>query len=269
MDRLIISLTTIPPRFKVIHETLESLAAQTTRVEAIHLYLPHQYRRFEYEKREVPAVPQGVTVRFIDTDFGPATKVLPAVRDYRSQDVHILFCDDDKAYDPDWARRFLEASRQHPGCCIVEEGGQVSDYSTHSFSGICQPRAVRREKDLGYRIKRLITLGRWKPRKTVSSGYVDILEGWGGVMVRPEFFSEAAFSIPDILWTVDDIWLSGQLALNKIPIWLNADGDIRTKGNTDEVTAASLRKFVYKGHGRTEANQLCTDYFRETHGIWR
>jgi len=115
----------------------------------------------------------------------------------------------------------------------------------------------------------LLSLGRWKPRKAASSGYVDILEGWGGVLVRPHFFTDAAFDIPDILWTVDDIWLSGQLALNNVPIWLNADGDIRTKGNSDEVRDASLRKLVYKGHDRSAANNLCIDYFRENYQIWR
>jgi hypothetical protein len=269
MDRLIISLTTIPPRFKVIHETLESLAAQAARVEAIHLYLPNKYRRFEYDRQDVPSLPAGVTARFIDTDFGPATKVLPAVQEYRGQNVSILFCDDDKVYDPGWAQRFVNASKQHPACCIVEEGGQISHYSSHSYTGALRPRAMRRNKDLGYRLKRLLSLGRWKPRKTLKSGYVDILEGWGGVMVRPEFFPEGAFNIPDILWTVDDIWLSGQLALQSIPIWLNADSEIRTKENTDEVKSASLRKLVYKGHGRSEANQLCIDHFRDNYHIWR
>ena len=268
MDRLIISLTTIPPRFKVIHETLESLISQSAAVEAVHLYLPHRYRRFEYLKTDVPNFPAGISVRYIDTDFGPGTKVLPAIREYRGQDVKILFCDDDKVYDADWAQRFLAASKAHPECCIVEEGGHVCDYSSHTFTGTLQPRSKRRVKDHKYRMKRLLTMGAWKPRKALSSGYVDILEGWGGVLVRPEFFSDAAFDIPDILWTVDDIWLSGQLAINNIPIWLNADGEIRTKGNSDEIRDASLRKFVYKGHGRSAANQLCIDYFRDKYRIW-
>jgi len=269
MDRLIISLTTIPPRFKVIHETLESLTSQSAKPEAINLYLPNKYRRFEYEKSDVPELPAGVSVWYLDTDFGPATKVLQAIQEYRGQNVKILFCDDDKVYDAQWAERFLVASQAHPGCCIVEEGGHVSDYSSHTYAGSLQPRSTRRIKDLGYRMKRLLTLGTWKPRKALSSGYVDILEGWGGVLVRPEYFSDAAFDIPDILWTVDDIWLSGQLALNNIPIWLNADGAVRTKGNSDEIRDASLRKFVYKGHGRSAANQLCIDYFRDTYNIWK
>lgn len=268
MGQLIISLTAIPPRFPYLNETLQSLLNQTASTAAVNLYLPTRYRRFEWDATQLPKVPPGVNIRLVDEDFGPATKVLPAVREYRNQDVSILFCDDDKVYDPDWAQRFVDAASQHPGCCIVEEGGDVCNYATHSFRGSRQPRSGRRPKNMAYRLKRLASLGLWKPRKNVGSGFVDILEGWGGVLVRPEFFTEAAFKIPDILWMVDDIWLSGQLAIEDIPIWLNAEDARRTQGNSNEVKAASLRKLVHEGHGRTEANQACVDYFRDTYRIW-
>jgi hypothetical protein len=266
--KLILSLTAIPPRFGQLGETLASFLAQTADVAAINLYLPRRYRRFEFDPSKLPAVPEGVTICLVDEDFGPATKVLPAVAQYAGQDVMILFGDDDKVYDPGWAQRFVDAATAHPDCCIVEEGGDVCDYSNHAHRGSRQPRSTRRKKDLSYRLRRLLSLGQWKPRKNVGSGYVDMLEGWGGVLVRPHFFTEAAFQIPDVLWTVDDIWLSGQLALNGVPIWLNGESDLRAKGNSDEVSSASLRKFVHQGHGRVEANQACVDYFRQTHGIW-
>ena len=268
MTQLVLSLTAIPPRFPFLSQTLQSLLDQKADVAAVNLYLPRRYRRFEWDPSQLPAVPAGVNIRLVDEDLGPATKVLPAVREYRGQDVAILFGDDDKVYDRDWAQRFMDASRQHPGCCIVEEGGDVCDYSNHDFRGSRQPRSGRRPKDLGYRLKRLASLGLWKPRKNVGSGYVDMLEGWGGVLVRPEFFTDAAFDIPEILWMVDDIWLSGQLALNEVPIWLNAEDSRRTKGNSNEVKEASLRKLVHEGHGRTEANQACVDYFRNAYRIW-
>lgn len=268
MTKLVLSLTAIPPRFPYLSQTLQSLLDQKANVASVNLYLPRRYRRFEWDPSQLPAVPAGVKICLVDDDLGPATKVLPAVREYQGQDVAILFGDDDKVYDRDWAQRFMDASGQHPGCCIVEEGGDVCDYSNHAFRGDRQPRSGRRAKDLTYRLKRLVSLGLWKPRKNVGSGYVDMLEGWGGVLVRPEFFTDAAFVIPDILWMVDDIWLSGQLALNGVPIWLNAEDARRTKGSTNEVKEASLRKLVHEGHGRTEANQACVDYFRKTHGIW-
>jgi hypothetical protein len=269
MKPLIISLTAIPPRFPYLHETLNSLLQQKTAVASINLYLPRHYRRFDWDFSVLPAVPEGIHIRLIDRDLGPASKVLPAVKEYRGQDVNILFCDDDKVYDPHWAQRFVEASLAHPDCCIVEEGGDVCDYSRHAHRGARQPRSERRIKNMSYRLKRLASLGLWKPRKNTRSGYVDMLEGWGGVLVRPSFFTEAAFQIPEILWMVDDIWLSGQLAINRVPIWLNGEDSLRTKGNSNEVKSASLRKLVHEGHGRTQANQACVDYFRDLYHIWR
>jgi len=267
--KLIISLTAIPPRFPFLGQTLSSLLNQSANVHAVNLYLPKQYRRFAFDTKQLPIVPTGVNVCLVDSDYGPATKALPAVAQYKNQDVAILFCDDDKVYDSSWAQRFLDASHEHPECCIVEEGGDVSDYSLHDFRGQLQPRSGRIKKNFKYRLRRALSLGTWKPRKNIRSGYVDMLEGWGGVLVKPEFFTNAAFEIPDILWMVDDIWLSGQLTLNNVPIWLNRNSDKRAKGNSNEMKESSLRKLIQDGHGRVEANQACVDYFRNNHQIWR
>ena len=266
--RVVCSLTAIPPRFHLLNEVLNSLLAQTADIEAIFLNLPRQYRRFEFDPTKLPDVPSGVTIQLVDEDLGPATKVLPTVKALKDQDVAIFFCDDDKVYAPTVVQNFLDAAQEHPGCCIIEEGGDVADNSSHSFRGPLQPRSLRRKKGVSYRLKRILSLGQWKPKKNQTSGYADILEGWGGVLVRPEFFTEAAYDIPDLLWMVDDIWLSGQLALNDVPIWLNAEVPIRTRGNSNEVIESSLRKAVVAGQGRKELNQACIDYYRDNYGIW-
>jgi len=269
MSNFIISLTSIPPRFSVLNETLHSLLAQSVEPERLVVYLSQNYRRFGL-LTQLPKVPTGVELVVVDVDYGPATKLLPAVKEYRGrEDIRVIFCDDDKVYDPNWAARLLAASDQRPDCCIVEEGGDVCHYSTYKFRGSLSPRATRREKDLLYRLRRGLSLGLWKPRKTLKSGYVDILEGWGGVLVKPKFFSDEVFDIPDILWLVDDIWLSGHLAINSVPIWLTVVQDIRTKGNSREVKEAALRNWVYKDHDRSAANQACIEYFRHNFNIWK
>lgn len=179
-----------------------------------------------------------------------------------------MFCDDDKVYDPGWAERLISAHKFRPNCAIAEEGGDIRLNSTHSWHGPDLPRAPRVAKDWKYRVRRALTLGKWKPRKSTSSGYVDILEGWGGALVRPEFFTQDAFDIPEGLWMVDDIWLSGQLALNDVPIWLTKEEEIRTSDNANNVRWAALVKQTVDGLGRTELNQNGIDYFRDTHGIW-
>lgn len=268
MSRTVITLTAIPPRFPHLDETLGSLLAQSAPVDAVELWLPRAYRRFDFDPAKPPEVPEGVTIRWADEDMGPATKILPAVRAYRGEDVNLIFCDDDKVYDRGWAARLLDAAARHPGCCIVEEGGDIRHNSTHDWSGPDQPRAGRIVKDFGYRLRRALTLGQWKPRKNQSSGYVDILEGWGGVLVRPEFFTEAAFDIAPALWMIDDIWLSGQLALNGVTIWLTSTPGTRALANSDEVAWAALRKQEVAGQDRIALNQAGIDHFRDAHGIW-
>ena len=39
-------------------------------------------------------------IRIAEQDLGPATKFLPAVEEYAQEDVAVIFCDNDKIYDP-------------------------------------------------------------------------------------------------------------------------------------------------------------------------
>ncbi len=271
MTKLIISLTTIPPRFKYVRECLDSLLVQTAEVSAINLYVPRRYKRFVYSKSDLPRLAKGVSLRLIDEDLGPATKVLPACREYQGEDVSILYCDDDKMYDPEWAQRFLDVSKEHPDCVICERGGHLSHphyANNYDWISTRYPQAAPIRRGVRYRARRILSFGQWKSSKWIKSGYVDILEGWGGVMVKPQFFKDFAWRIPDILWTVDDIWLSGCLETQGIPIWLNAKSRPVKMETSNEVEHAALRNLVYRGHDRKAANKECIAYFRQSHGIW-
>ncbi|MBO6897267.1 MAG: glycosyltransferase family 2 protein [Shimia sp.] len=271
MTRLILSLTTIPPRFSAVGDNLSHLLEQSAEIDAINLYVARKYKRFEYDLADLPKVPDGVNLRIVDNDLGPATKVLPAAKEYRGQDVHILFCDDDKLYDSTWAQRFLDSALEHPDCCICEEGGHLDapHYANDGWQSARTPRAGFIEKDFAYRLKRAASLGKWKPSKASAAGYVDILEGWGGVLVKPDFFDDTCFEIPDVLWTVDDVWLSGCLERRGIPIWLNTEKKVRASGHKVNLREESLAKLIHEGHGRVEANRACIEYFRNTYGIWK
>ncbi len=74
-------------------------------------------------------MPKGVTICHCDQDYGPATKVLPAAKDLKGQDVDILFCDDDKIYDRGWHARFKSEAAKKPNTCIIEVGETFPDIS--------------------------------------------------------------------------------------------------------------------------------------------
>ncbi|MCG6901280.1 MAG: glycosyltransferase family 2 protein [Rhodobacter sp.] len=275
---LIVTLSSIPPRFSGIGETLQSLLAQSRRADRILLYIPERYRRFPDWDGALPAVPEGVEIRRAAQDLGPATKILAAAQEFRGQDCDLVYCDDDRAYGRDWLRDFTRTRARHPGCAIANLGFQAAEVVPVTGEGRL-PGAARRTwriTDLDFQARflgrEIIAKLRRQPvqppwrRVYKRSGYIDIAEGCGGVMVRPEFFSEAFHDIPPVLWSVDDVWLSGMLWAGKVPIWLR--GNQFPPRETPAHLQAALAGSVLDGADRDAANRRCVEYFQAHHGIW-
>ncbi|MDF0603390.1 glycosyltransferase family 2 protein [Psychromarinibacter sp. C21-152] len=275
---MIISLTSIPPRFHLIGPTLHSLVRQHAPADRVLLHIPHRYRRFPDWDGTLPEVPDGVEIVRCAEDYGPATKVLAAAKAHAGQDVEILFCDDDRIYAPTLTRDFMAARADQPDACIAAMGNEADFFFDSRQIRDLQPRAVKRrwQRDtwflarwLWWRARRKLTghnLGRPARRIFARGGYVDMFMGFGGAMVRPDFFDDVAFDIPDICWTVDDIWLSGMLARRNIPIWVPAN--LREPANTDAFRVDALYAFAVEGAGRPKAGRHCYDLLRERYGIW-
>lgn len=276
----VISLTTIPSRMPHIGPTLQSLLNQRTAFDEINLYIPKHYRRFPDYDGSLPDVPEGISLRQVDEDFGPASKVLHAVRDYADQACEILFCDDDRLYPPDWTESFLQARHHKPTAAIANMAFELTDWIIQDeFTRLNQPRALSRNAKLHtrhhidtllWRLGLLKKPGNEPPhrRYIYKAGYRDFFQGYGGVMIRPEFFPKEVFDIPDIFWAVDDIWLSGMLAVAGIPIWVPANvraGSDRTSADASD----PLHAAIIDNANRQEADRACVEFFRETYGIWR
>jgi len=264
---MIVTLSTIPPRFGEIGKTLKSILHQKLPAEQIILYIPKSYRRFPEWGGALPSVPDGVSIHRTETDLGPATKVLPAVREFAGKSTDILFCDDDVVYDPHWTRRFADLRKTMPKACLAEAGKDIADIAPASRSPERLPRAGGGVRDWRSRLASIIRHRQRRASFFLNSGYCDVFLGVSGVMVRPEFFSQTAFDIPEILWTVDDFWLSGHLETRGVPIWLNADAPRRADRASRKVE--SLKAMVHDGYDRHAANQACVDYYRQNYGIWQ
>jgi hypothetical protein len=277
----VISLSTIPPRFGHIRPALEALLAQNTRAESVRLYIPQRYRRFPDWDGTLPEVPRGIEIMRPEEDLGPATKVLFAADELRGQDLHLLYCDDDRVYLPGWSERFLKAARERPGHAVALAGFDLHRMGLDWRFERPAPRArrMRHGFDIGYRWRRTMlkiarALGRDTPPLSATtrriffrSGYIDIAEGLGGVLVRPDWFGRDAWDIPPIMWAVDDIWLSGQLARQGIPIWAPA-GAVRFRTTDLHTRVEPLFRSVIEGATRRQANQACARYMRDTFGVW-
>ncbi|WP_103258754.1 glycosyltransferase family A protein [Tabrizicola aquatica] len=278
--RHVISLSTVPPRFHQIGPTLRSLVRQTSRPEAVELYIPRSYRRFPEWGGGLPDVPEGVTIVRVDEDLGPATKILPAAKAWRGQAVELIYVDDDRGFARDWVRRCLDVRKSRPDDAICGAGFSISNH--YGFPEFSRPRPLAvpvtdPSQQIGYHLRMLRNVILRKmglaPRRKApwqrfeQSGFVDIGEGFGGVMVRPEYFDDAAFVIPPILWTVDDIWLSGTLARRGIRIWADKDLYV-TYEHLDSSFNNALFQAVIEGADREQADRACIDHMRATYGIW-
>lgn len=275
---LVITLSTIPPRFSSVLRTLESLLSQDVKIAAIELYVPKHYRRFPHHTLSLPKMPKGISLCITNEDWGPATKILPAIAKYRREDVEILYCDDDRICPPNWARLFLEARDERPNDAIASSGWHVTSLGLSYERNRKFPQANRMHRlyDLKYRTQRIAQIIKNlffrshspKPsryRNFWNSGHIDIAEGCGGVLVRPEMFNDAVFEIPDGLWSVDDIWLSGMLAFNNVGIWAPKNSIVPAEY---QFAADPLWKAVIDGLNRHEANLACARYLQNKFNIW-
>jgi len=281
----VVALSTIPPRFPFLGATLRTLLDQSVRPDRIEVWIPRTYRRFPDHAFGLPDVPEGVTIEVTDDDLGPATKILPCARKYRGTATRILYVDDDRIYWHRLLESLLEAARKKPATCIAATGCDVGFFLRRKDGPRPhQPRVERRRgglralpRNLPYWIARERAFAREKGLKCMiwppDCGYADIAEGFGGVLVEPDMFADAAFAIPPVLWAVDDIWLSGCLACQGIPIWVEKvvtkGGPKKKENSTGNERIAALGRAVIEGHDRLQANRAAIRHFREQHGIWQ
>ena len=225
-----ISLTSIPPRFHRLGPVLRSLLAQRPAPAQVLLCLPESYDRFP-GRYSLPALPDGVTVLTTPADLGPATKALPAARLLAGQTGNLVYCDDDWLMGPGWAAALLDAQR--PGCAVT---------------------------GAGFGVERL------QCRSQRNAACVDIAQGFSGVLVDPKWLTGPDPEPPATVRSVDDIWLSGQLARQRIPILTapEARRAMRLAYSDDH----ALQDFMSDGHGRAGANRACAALLHARYGIW-
>ena len=273
---VIVSLSSIPPRFGDLETTLNTILAQTAQIDEIRLYIPKRYRRFPDYDGSLPVVPKGVRIVRPEEDLGPATKVLFAAEELRGTDARIIFCDDDRLYEPERFRRILRVHRKRPDDCIAPAAFDLP-VLFGNVENAPRPRAVVYSRGWGYRLKRTHRL--WRKAVTGKkqpgipnplhgrSGYTAFLQGYGGVLVRPDFFDDVVYDIPPVLWAVDDIWLSGHLERRGIRIW--SPSYFYSPTLTKNHGNAPLYLADIDQTGREDADLACFRYMQKTYGIWQ
>ncbi len=204
---IIVSLTTIPSRISEIEPTLKSLLAQKWTPAKIHLYLP----KFSQRENTVYQIPESLhslknlAIIEPDTDWGPATKFIPAIENL-APNQKILVVDDDNIYPDTYVQEFAEAAAAHPDVILTASGWRVPadliDKPTTLLSNI---RKTPPTPVASTRVSKLYP--------------VDIVQGYAGFLIKPRFFDiqwlKDYSAAPTAARFVDDVWISAHALVPK------------------------------------------------------
>ena len=181
---MIISLTSIPSRFKYLHMVCHTLGIQGDY--KIWLNIPWKYNRFPDEEINIPELKDNVIINRCK-DYGPATKYLGPIEGGCTDDIMVVV-DDDTAYPPNLCKymSFLHEKDKSAWCV---SGFRIDEYIKGNGR---VPRYDRQE--------------------------IDVTEGYGGVLVRTEWMKKVLDEYPKwkgITYN-DDVIVSSILAKHGI-----------------------------------------------------
>lgn len=210
-SKAVISLSILPARFKHFEPTLNSLTDQTVLPEEIIINLPRTFKR-DKTNYEIPDYVNDhplIRINWIEEDMGPATKVLPTLELFNSEpDKLIIVLDDDQIYPEGMVENYVRHSEMLSDSALTLSGWTVPKSFDHGDKVQIYGAIVR-----AYRVDNSIN----EPVR------VDCLQGAASFAVKPKLFDERVFDFekaPKEAFFVDDIWLSGNLAWSKSPVYV-------------------------------------------------
>lgn len=135
---LIISLTSYPPRFYCLANTIKSLLVQTVRPDRVVLWIATQ--DFKNLPKSVLALQERGLEIFQTEDIGPHKKIIPAL--LRFPNAYIVTTDDDIHYSPGWLDALIadwDGDNKHiighvGSYVALDSNGAIAPYAQWPFS---------------------------------------------------------------------------------------------------------------------------------------
>lgn len=196
-EKIIISLTSFPPRMKDIHYCLYSLLSQEFKPDEVVLWL--SYEEFPNKEKDIPKnvlnlKNNGLTIKWCE-NIGSYKKLLPALKEY--PDDFIVTADDDIYYPKDWLKVLWEEHEKYPNCIISHRSRKIKfnkDYSLKNYT-------------------------KWNLiKKNNAPSYLNFPTNGAGSLFCPHTLSKEIFN-EDLFLELcphgDDIWIWGMATLNK------------------------------------------------------
>ncbi|MEO9476654.1 MAG: glycosyltransferase family A protein [Cyclobacteriaceae bacterium] len=203
---IVVCLTTIPSRLPYIEPTLKSLLTQKYRPQKICLHIPVFSNREQTQYNVQSSLSLLKNVEIVScNDFGPATKLIPALSKYKNNQ-DLLIVDDDMLYPPGLIAHFDMARKSNPDRAIGSSGWLVpDDFICHYIS---LKMNIFNIPPMPYKSSRI-----GQPKE------IDVLQGYSGYLVKPSFFDLDKLldysNAPKGAYYVDDVWVSAHCKVSK------------------------------------------------------
>ena len=203
--KVIITFTTVPGRIDKSKYMIASLLNQTVRVDKIYIYIP--FKSSKGIKYEIPKWMSELEKKFIqfeikrcNRDWGPATKIIPALMEFENTDYTIIYLDDDIIYNTNTIETLISYSKRYPNYAICNQGWNIERWGGNSSL-------------LG---RTLHHSGKYFPTiDPYNHVFTDVMQGFSGVLIKPRFFDVKKLvkmdEYPKEVFFVDDVYLSGHL----------------------------------------------------------
>lgn len=270
--RTLISLTTIPSRISGISLTLKSLCSQIEPADKIRVYIPNQYDRFTKASESIYhpildnilKLDSRIEIINVLDDLGPLSKIAFAVNDpsVKKDFDRVIFVDDDQIYSP----TFVSAFKNNQKYCLTQTGTSLNRYTPYITKSSLKYGSQPKFKGLIYRLKRIVSLGKQKPSPWTTEGFIDLVEGWGGVCVNPNWFDEEFLEIPYDIRRADDVWISGYLESRGIGILVLPNCSLPIDNGSSEID--SLKGEITQDQSPEAVYTRAVDICRQRWGIW-
>jgi hypothetical protein len=229
-----ISLTTISPRLNLIQYTIDSLLNQSMQADKIILHIPSEYHNYGIANEKEVADLKGVEIHRCK-DYGPATKLLAMNDLVLDPGDYIIVCDDDRIYEANMVKDFVEAHQANPGKVYSQSLWDVGAITNNAYLG------------------------------------GSILGGCCGFIIQrrdcPFHFSELFTKLDpkDSKFYVDDVWLSGWITLNGIDIV-----GMPIKPDASRTANDRICELVQRSDfPRLESNTDCAAWFHKYHHLYQ
>ena len=146
-SELVISLTSQPKRYKLLHYTLKSLINQTVKPDRIVLYLCREEAEYVTQEMKLLCL-SGVEIRVTRDNIRSYKKIIPTLIDF--PEAFIVTADDDIIYKSTWLEELVEAYKvlggvvaQRAHLIQYDNRGNIQPYNSWLKNTPSENRAVR------------------------------------------------------------------------------------------------------------------------------